>query len=150
MKDRIWSWNWSAFFFAEGWLLYRKMYFFAIVYSLVRIAITPIFQSVVFGEDLPNLLFLAAQPHTLMLNMVLGLLADNLYKMHADKKIALARLEVRPEHLLLSVANKGGVSILSLLLIPIIAIIEHLTLFLIDNDFKVNWTETYQTFSGAI
>lgn len=150
MKDRIWSWNWSAFFFAEGWLLYRKMYFYAIIYSLIRISITPFFASLAFADGLPNLFFLAVQPHTLVINVVLGLIADHLYKVHADKKIAAAKSIIKPEHLLLGVSSKGGVSLISLLLIPVIAIIEHLTLFLFNNDLNVNWTETYQTFSGGL
>lgn len=150
MKGRIWSWNWSAFFFAEGWLLYRKMYLYAIGYTLLRLMLSPLFSSVAIDDGMLNLVFLAAQPHTLILNIVLGVFADHLYKVHAEKKIASAKIKFKPEHLLLGVTSKGGVSLLALLLIPVIAAIEHLVLFLIDNDFSVNWMQTYQTFSNVI
>ena len=146
MQDRWRSWNWSAFFFGEGWLLYRKMYGYAVLYSILRLFITPIFNSIILFHEghLYDLLPLL-MPHSIILNILLGIIGNHLYKIQADKKIAAAQASYKPEQVLLGLQNKGGVSIGALLLIPVLSMVEHFILFMFNNHFIVNWTQYYET-----
>jgi hypothetical protein len=145
MRDRLMSWNWSAFFFGEGWLLYRKMYLYAIIYSVVRVLITPFLTSItLFGDSLLNDVAPMLMPYTIILNLLIGLYGNHLYKLHADHNIRAAKVSFKTEHIALGVQGMGGVSLLALLLIPIFAIIENFLLFLYANDFSFNWIQTYQ------
>ena len=145
MQRRRWSWNWSAFLFGEGWLLYRKMYLYAIVFSLTRLTLTPLLSSITpFGDSPLNQAILLLMPYTMILNIALGLYGNHFYRIHADDKIKAAIKEFEPERLLLGVQSKGGVSLLALLWIPVIAIVEHIALFFMGNDFSIHWTEITQ------
>jgi len=147
MHERRWSWNWSAFFFGEGWLLYRKMYLFAILFSVTRLVLTPYLSSIKFFSDsLLNQAIPLLFPYTMILNVVLGIYANHLYRNHAEKKISGTIAAFKPERRLLGVQSKGGVSLLALLWIPVIAILEHLVLFLLENNFSFHWTEITQSF----
>jgi hypothetical protein len=146
MRERRWSWNWSAFFFGEGWLLYRKMYLLAILFSLARMALTPYLSSItLFSDSLLNQAIPLLFPYTMVLNIVLGIYANHLYRIHAEKKIREAIAEFKPERRLLGVQTRGGVSLLALLWIPVIAIVEHMVLLLVANDFSFQWTEITQS-----
>ena len=146
MQERRWSWNWSAFFFGEGWLLYRKMYLLAILFSLTRLALTPYLSSItLFSDSLLNQAIPLLFPYTMILNIVLGIYANHLYRSHAEKKISETIAELKPERRLLGVQTRGGVSLLALLWIPVIAIVEHMVLLLVANDFSFQWTEITQS-----
>jgi hypothetical protein len=146
MRERRWSWNWSAFFFGEGWLLYRKMYLLAIVFSLARLALTPYLSSItLFSDSLLNQAMPLLFPYTMILNIALGIYANHLYRIHAEKKISKATAEFKPERRLLGLQSRGGVSLLALLWMPVIAIIEHGVLFLVENNFSFQWTEIIQS-----
>ena len=146
MQSRRWSWNWSAFFFGEGWLLYRKMYLLAILFSLARLAVTPYLSSItLFSDSLLNQAIPLLFPYTMILNVVLGIYANHLYRIHAESKISAATVEFKPERRLLAVQTRGGVSLPALLWMPVIAIVEHMVLFLVENDYSFQWTEITQS-----
>jgi len=146
MRERRWSWNWSAFFFGEGWLLYRRMYLSAVLFSLARLSLTPLLNGLIlFTDDLLNQMVPLLFPYTMVLNIALGIYANHLYRIHAHQKISEAIREFRPERRLLGVKAKGGVSLLALLWIPVIAVVEQLLLFLTGNDFSFEWTKFTQS-----
>ena len=146
MQNRRWSWNWSAFFFGEGWLLYRKMYLPAVLFSLARLSLTPLLNSItLFSDELLNQTLPLLFPNTMILNIALGIYANHLYRAHTEKTISAAIREFRPERRLLGIQAQGGVSLLALLWIPVIAVIEQLLLFMTGNGFSFEWTKITQS-----
>lgn len=145
MRDRQVSWNWPAFFFGEGWLLYRKMYLYAVIYSMARLMATPFLASVAsFSNQLLSEAAPMFIPYSIVLNLVLGLYGNALYKLHAKQKLRYAKASFKPDHLALGVQSLGGVSLLALLLIPVLAMLERLLLLFFGSDVSFNWTQTYQ------
>lgn len=139
------SWNWSAFFFGEAWLLYRKMYGYAVLYSIARLVITPVLTFIpLFSDGVLNNVAPLVMPYTFILNILIGLYGNPLYQRHASQKLRLARASFKPEHLALGVQSLGGVSLLALLLIPVLGVLEHILLLLYENDFSFNWVQSYQ------
>ena len=147
MKGRWASWNWSAFLFGDAWLFYRKMYLYGVIYSLCRVLLTPLLTAPNFFKtplDVDLIALLA--PHTLLMNVVLGIAGNHLYFRHAKKKIDSASAKHEAHHLLLSIEAMGGVSVVALLLIPLFALIEHLIPFLLDTNISYEWFQSSQTF----
>jgi hypothetical protein len=122
------------------------MYLLAIVFSLARLALTPYLSSItLFSDSLLNQAMPLLFPYTMILNIALGIYANHLYRIHAEKKISKATAEFKPERRLLGLQARGGVSLLALLWMPVIAIIEHGVLFLVENNFSFQWTEITQS-----
>jgi hypothetical protein len=107
------GWHWPALFCTCAWLLYRKMWRWAAIYSLlipalyfglalaaVAFGLTGIFMRVVFGFA-GSALFLVLPP----------LFADGLYRRHCQRLLASekARAADRPDYLL-RLRRRGGTS----------------------------------------
>ena len=147
MKGRWVSWNWSAFVFGDAWLFYRKMYFYGIIYTLIRILLTPLVTTPNFLKtpfDLDLLALLA--PHTLIMNLALGIVGNQLYFQYAQRKVLPASAKYAANHLPLRIESIGGVSLAALLLIPLLALLENLIPFLLENNFSYQWFQRSQTF----
>ena len=117
--------SWIAFFFPVLWLGYRKMYLPALIVGVVP-AVLSIAQQLVFV----NVLHLQSAPlgANLILNLlaclVCGLYGNAWYLNHAEAAIAQAHKEgFVGEHLLLTVARRGGTSVLGLIGMWVLSII---------------------------
>lgn len=146
LQHRTLSWNWSAFLFGDAWLFYRKMYAYGFLYTGLRIVFAsllasfPVLPEVLMEHDW---LLQILMPHALLMNLVLGLLADPLYQSHATRKLARARKTFSPDHLLLGAQTLGGVSVPALLWIPVLALLESATPFLLHGNVTLHWQEMF-------
>jgi hypothetical protein len=139
------SWNWSAFFFGDGWLLYRKLYGYAVIFALVRLLITLLTSSLEpFHDDLLNSLVSMVMPYSILINIFVGLYGNGLYQRQADKKIALARAAYPPLTWLMELSKLGGVSWVALLLIPVFSVIENLVLAIYQQGWEFDWFQLTQ------
>jgi hypothetical protein len=82
------TWHWPAFWLGFAWMLYRKMYLWALVAFII--GLTPV------GFPLPMIGW--------------GLTANYLYYLHAKKKIRVARPNPAGEPSVLPLAELGGVN----------------------------------------
>lgn len=122
------SWNWSAFFVSFYWLLYRKMWFLALLYFLLPITVG-IMQAILsqissVAVNLLNLLFLAG------IFVIFPMYANGLYYRHVKRNIKKAINYTSDEDKRLRmIAADGGTSAVALivviifLFIPIIGIL---------------------------
>ena len=146
LQRRALSWNWSAFLFGDAWLFYRKMYGYGFLYTGLRIAFASLLISLpVLPDTLMEYdwLWQILMPHTLLMNLVLGLLADPLYQSHATRKLARARKIFSPDHVLLGAQTLGGVSVPALLWIPVLALLESAIPFLLHGNVTFRWQEMF-------
>ena len=92
------SWNWAAFVFRETWFVFRKMYFFAIIYTIFPFALLGIVLLLKYGFSflLPSLdasflevLYLLAFFLAILIYIILpALLGDSVYIAWVKKKIS--------------------------------------------------------------
>lgn len=127
------SWNWSAFFVSFYWLLYRKMWFLALLYFLLPITVG-IMQAILsqissVAVNLLNLLFLAG------IFVIFPMYANGLYYRHVKRNIKKAINYTSDEDKRLRmIAADGGTSAVALivviifLFIPIIGILAAITI----------------------
>lgn len=105
------SWNWPAFFVTMFWMLYRRMYGYALLYIFV-LPIVIIIVSVIFAVITGNKS--AAVSVYYLVSSIIGLIiipmyANALYFRHANKKIARAKaIYNNPEDQLREVYRTGG------------------------------------------
>jgi len=81
------SWNWSAAFFGVIWMLYRRMYVYAIIYLLLKLATPPPFS---FLSAWPYITFVSTNTsHWIDLGLffVQGLFGNALYLDFARRKV---------------------------------------------------------------
>lgn len=83
------SWHWPAFFVTSGWLLYRKMWFYAFAYIiLLPVVLTIAFAALGFmiGQTLADLAFQLVYLGIAFIAM--PMIANRLYLKHAKRRIA--------------------------------------------------------------
>lgn len=71
-KNSIVSWNWPAFFFSNFWLIYRKMYLYAVIVWLIS------FFNIIISINSSNVL-------GWIIWIVMGIFGNNLYIKHVEK-----------------------------------------------------------------
>jgi len=122
-----WTWHWPAFFFGLWWLLYRKLYVWALISSYwffipFWLAVSSSF-SVVIGKILFLFLFI---PFCFFVSSLLyGAIANYVYYEHAKKKIIKSKTtyaRVDPRATAIALRKIGGVSRWILVLPPILLI----------------------------
>ena len=75
------SWNWGAFFFSFAWLGFRKMYYFSAVAAGILVGWFILWESIGASQGIMT-------AFELCYAVALGMLGNQLYRKHADKKIA--------------------------------------------------------------
>ncbi len=86
---QVTSFNWCAFFFTVMWMAYRKMYFFAFLYTGVGVLVSIIQEvvcSVYFG--LPESPRFVDRIATLVFSLICGSFGNRWYLRHAQQQIA--------------------------------------------------------------
>lgn len=104
-NGRILSWNWAAFFLSDLWLFYRKMYFVAIPFMLVSLAVDVF--SAAFPEFEGMLSILDVLP-----GVILGFTANHIYHARINKLCSRAE-DLRGEERSAFISKKGGSSVAS-------------------------------------
>lgn len=105
-QNRIYSWNWAAFFISPIWFVYRKMYVLGIGLMFLN-TISPSFIGI-------------------LISISSGLYANTLYLEHVDKEILkLSELDENSKSEFIS--KKGGVSIfISIAVLILLFIIQYI------------------------
>lgn len=98
------SWNWVAFFFGVIWLVYRKMYRYAVILFSVYIVLTIIEEYLEFPEGLSNVLDFS-------LALAVGFYGNHYYRLHAEQKIREIGTAISPDRLQAELARRGGTNI---------------------------------------
>lgn len=104
-NGRILSWNWAAFFLSDLWLFYRKMYFVAIPFMLVSLAVD------VFSAAFPELEGMLSIFNVLS-GVILGFTANHIYHARINKLCSRAE-DLRGEERSAFISKKGGSSVVS-------------------------------------
>ena len=104
-NGRILSWNWAAFFLSDLWLFYRKMYFVAIPFMLVSLAVD------VFSAAFPELEGMLSILDVLS-GVILGFTANHIYHARINKLCSRAE-DLRGEERSAFISKKGGSSVAS-------------------------------------
>ncbi len=123
-QNSVVSWNWPAFFFGFFWLLYRKMWLFAVLYLFVL----PIVQSVllvaliaILGSDAGTTLYFLIW--FLTSYIALPMFANWLYYRHAQGKLQkAATMSASPDQQALQLARTGGTSSVALVVLPLLLV----------------------------
>lgn len=104
-NGKILSWNWAAFFLSDLWLFYRKMYFVAIPFMLVSLAVD------VFSAAFPELEGMLSILDVLS-GVILGFTANHIYYARINKLCSRAE-DLRGEERSAFISKKGGSSVAS-------------------------------------
>ncbi|RUM60913.1 MAG: DUF2628 domain-containing protein [Persephonella sp.] len=112
------SWNWPAFFFGIYWMVYRKMYVYALIILIIGLLLSLI----------PLINIIAG----LVVWIGFGMFGNYVYAMHTYKKLKeLSLISSNPEDLKKLALQKGGTSVLAVfILIGIFLAIEIIILML--------------------
>ena len=104
------KWNWSAFFVTFPWMLYRKMWMFALGYLIgLHLLLQVVFM---FGQVSASGQFLLS---VIVFFVVTPLFATRLYYAHARSKIGSIKMRASsPEEQQLEVARAGGTSVVGI------------------------------------
>lgn len=120
------SWNWPAFFVSFYWLLYRKMWFWALLYFLLPIPLAILVA--VLPPSFESAGVLAYVLYMFGILILFPMYANALYYRHLNKKILNAKkLFDNKQKRLKMVANEGGTSsiiLIVMMLFVFIAIIS--------------------------
>jgi type IV pilus assembly protein PilA len=110
-NGRALTWHWPGFFLTSGWLFYRKMWAWAVVYLLVVpfviVLISLPVAMVVSAEFAPFVVF---GIYVLVLFVIVPLLANPLYRGHVRREIGKVNATNRGEERRLALARAGGTS----------------------------------------
>jgi type IV pilus assembly protein PilA len=110
-NGRTLTWHWPGFFLTSGWLFYRKMWAWAVVYLLVVplvIVLISLPVAMLVGEAFAGLAVLAI--YVLVLFVIVPLLANPLYRGHARREIGKINATTTGEERRLALARAGGTS----------------------------------------
>ncbi|WP_052339731.1 LCP family protein [Gorillibacterium massiliense] len=114
------EWNWPAFLFDFYWMLYRKMYLYALL-SVLIVSAWSMFVALLISVITPLYVNIILIPVLILIpKIATGVLANKLYLHHAKRKIAglrSNRLEEKVQDNL--IIMKGGTNIVLVLLIMI-------------------------------
>jgi Tfp pilus assembly protein PilE len=129
------SWNWPAFFISFLWLLYRKMWLYAILYwsspFFLGIALAIVTIPISSESTTATLFSLGQFVYLGIIFILLPMYANGLYYLHTKKKINTTLIENQDEQkALLRIASKGGTSGVPLVIILILVIIPVIGIFL--------------------
>ena len=125
--------NWAAFFLPFTWLCYRKMYRFALIFTLVLLA-EAVVQEVVFV----SVLGMATTPVAVHLivnvlaSIICGLYGNAWYLSHATRIIADVRAQGYDDHQVLRIlARRGGTSMLAAIGVSFLVFVVSFVIFLV-------------------
>jgi Protein of unknown function (DUF2628) len=76
------AWNWAAFLLGIGWLCYRGMYRYALIFGILVIVETVVEIMFSLPESISNGV-------TIGIWVGFGMLGNTIFKMHCDKQMAL-------------------------------------------------------------
>ena len=110
------TWHWPALFATSGWLLYRKMWLYALLYiialPIVHLLLTALV-SATLGGTIGNWFWIAT--YVAIAFVLAPLLANNFYHRHVTRKVAaLGQSGATHEQQLALAADKGGTSVWAL------------------------------------
>ncbi len=111
LKRTAISWNWPAFFITFYWLLYRKMWLNALLYTILTyLALIPVFiVAALHGGS--NAFGIAYIVYLLALFILPALFANGLYYKHFERKLQLTRETRKSNQWQLGMlSEKGGTS----------------------------------------
>lgn len=97
------SWNTAAFFLGVVWLVYRKMY----SYALIFVAMIALDMLIEWFYPLPDFM---SNVVNIMIALGFGFYGNALYQMHANKKIAEIVATYPPEQVDAELKTQGGVN----------------------------------------
>ncbi len=123
------GWHWPAFFFSSAWLLYRKMWLYALLYIIVVPTILSVVTMLVFGAAVGTMIYYTA--YVVYGFILMPLFANRLYYGHAKAKIdKISSLNMSEAQVVQELARKGGTSWLGFIfvIIPIIGILAAITI----------------------
>lgn len=108
--DEVWkakkSWNWGAFLGGPFWLAYRKMYLYAVLFTIIDILLIS-FSNVFIDPSGKVSGWLQ-----LVLYVIVGILSNNLYLHHAEQKITkISTMYGDTERQNIRLSQAGGTSI---------------------------------------
>lgn len=123
------SWNWPAFFIASLWLLYRKMWAYALSYWFLLPMVLAFVAGVVSAgqaDTMSALITFNAVYYgcwTILTLILFPMFANRLYFRHAKKKMAKIALRFPDrEQQSLELARAGGTSNVVIVVLPIVVI----------------------------
>lgn len=122
------KWNWGAFWLGGIFLLYRKMYFYFLIFLVAEVFLLIVTSSLNLSTFEFRVLFM------LLLNIPLALFIDDVYLRHAEKKIEKI-IKENPDGKLQDyhIAKVGGSSFFIpytvLFVVPICLILVYVNLF---------------------
>lgn len=123
------SWNWPAFFVASLWLLYRKMWAYALSYWFLLPIVLAFVAGVISAGQSDSMSALVAfnavyyGAWSIISLVLLPMFANRLYFRHAKKKMAKIALRFPDrEQQSLELARAGGTSSVIIIVLPILAI----------------------------
>lgn len=103
------TWSWAAFFFPFYWLLYRRLYLYAFLFTVL---------SAVIAFNAPLTVLICGY---LTLHFGVGLSAKHLYAATAIKRVSRLKARVSDPTLLRArIATAGGTSMMAIVLVGII------------------------------
>ena len=114
--------NWGAFFFSALYFCYRKMYRFAALVIGLQILVGIAEEAIYYlamGSEMPESL---GSITGLLVNLFIGSRATFWYRSHAERKIRELPAETDRETRLRVLAQKGGTSLLSPILLLLLCI----------------------------
>ncbi len=121
------GWHWPAFFLTSGWLLYRKMWLFALLYIVgmpIMVSMVMVLLGALFGETAGSTFYYA---YVLSLFVVVPLFANKLYLSRALKYIerinASGFAEDRRRRFIEKSGGTSLVAALVLLIVPLSGIL---------------------------
>lgn len=127
------SWHWPAFFITSGWLLYRKMWFYAFAYIiLLPVALVTVFGvlGLIIGEAAADTIFQVV--YLGIAFIAVPIVANRLYFHHARRRIAKVHASTAGSSASApAIAAAGGtnlVAALLLLIVPLAGIIVAVSL----------------------
>lgn len=98
------SWNWPAFFLGVGWLGYRKMY----LYSVIYLGISFMLNFLWYIFDISDAATIGI---ILGVSVAFGAIGNQLYRAHAVEKCRQIQLTTHPDRLRLELATAGGTNV---------------------------------------
>lgn len=103
-KNNPMTWNWAAFFLGVVWLVYRKMYHYALIF--IGLIVLDIMIESFF--PLPEVFSNAVN---LMIALGFGFYGNALYQMHMNKKVSEIVQTYPPAQLEAELTAQGGVNL---------------------------------------
>lgn len=137
-NNKFSSWNWSCFFLAPYWLLYRKLYAFAAIFIVLGIGSSILFHSRI------SVLFM------LIIRIILSIFANAIYLNNSDRKIRTIKkniMNLTTTQYINRLHKKGGINLIAPIILLVLYIVATM-LFIVSIFLFTSLPHPYNNFSS--